>query len=235
MYTFTGQAAEPGEVVNAQGLEAGTITVQGPNGTQTLDREAVGVYDKSFLQPTIPGLPGGIPGFPQSASFLTPGNYTFAGTGGSGVGAFTTSRSYSGGVTWTNKAAISTVNHSQGVTVNWTGGNANEEYAYIFGMSIAGLDLSALSEEGKQQEAEDEAYGAAFICQADVSRGSFTVGPEVLSALPPSQTISTPLGDIGLSQLQVGSTSKPRTFNAPMLDLGLFLYQRVSAKVVNYQ
>lgn len=230
VFTFTGESGDFSESIPYQGLNAGTVTVQGPNGIQTLDMAEVGTYFKSFLQPSIPTIPG----IPQTTSYLTPGTYTFAATGGSGVGAFSTSRTYSGGITWTNKDAISNVPRGQGLTVTWSGGNANEEYAYISGTSVGGIDLSALAEEGKLQES-DQAYGAAFFCQADASLGSFTVGPEVLAVLPPSQSISTPVGTFGTGQLQVGSSSKPQEFNAPMLDLGVFVYQRATSKFVDYK
>lgn len=237
VFTFTGEDAEFTETIASTGLQAGTVSLQGPFGTRPLQNSEPGAYNLTLSQPSIPGFPGGV--F-QSGPVLTPGNYTFSATGGSGVGAFSTSRTYSGGLTWTNKDAITNVPRNQGLTVTWSGGDANEETAWIFGSSISGVDLAlledeaALGEEDKAQTAS-EPFGAAFWCQADLSRGSFTVGPEVLAALPPSQSISTPFGSFGTGALQVGSSSKPREFNAPMLDLGYFLYQKMTGKIVTFQ
>jgi len=235
VFTFTGQDSEFEEVIPSRPLAAGGITLTGGSfGSVNLANPSVGRYDHNFTQPSIPGFPGGLPGVAQSSSVFTPGNYTFAGSGGADVGAFSTSRTYSGGVTWTNKGSISNIPRGQGLTVTWSGGNASEEDAWIFGASFNGGDLGFLGEEGKEQST-DEAYGAAFFCIVDLSRGSFTIGPEVLAALPPSQSISTPFGSFGTGSLQVGSSSKPRQFSAPNLDLGLFLYQKMSGKIVTFQ
>lgn len=231
VYTFTGQDSDFGEVIPSRPLSAGTISLSGGSfGSVNLNNESVGQYIYNFTQPSIPGLPF----VAQSSSVFTPGNYTFAGSGGAEVGAFSTSRNYSGGVTWTNKDAISTIPRGQGLTVTWSGGNASEEDAWIFGASFNGADFGLLGEEGKEQTA-GQTYGAAFFCIVDLSRGSFTIGPEVLAALPPSQSISTPIGSFGTGSLQVGSSSKPHRFNAPNLDFALFLYQRMTGKMVTFQ
>jgi uncharacterized protein (TIGR03437 family) len=211
VFTFSGQDAVFDDAAASTGLPAGTVALQGPFGTRTLNNDSPGQYSLTLSQPGVPGIPGLPAGVLQSAPVLTPGTYKFTGSGGSGVGAFSTSRTYSGGLTWTNKDSISSIPRGQGLTVTWTGGDAGEEDAWIFGSSIAGVDVSGLglTEEGKLQEASD-AYGAAFFCQADLSRGSFTIGPEVLSALPPSASITTPFGSFGFGSLQVGSSSKVR-------------------------
>ncbi len=187
----------------------------------------VGSYFKNFSQPDIPGIPG----FPvaQSTSVLTPGQYTFSASGGASVGAFNASRTFTGGITWTNEAQINQVDRGQGLTVTWSGGDDAEEYAFIFGASFNGADLQG------DGGGDSDAFGAAFFCQAPVSAGQFTIGPEVLGSLPPSQSISEEGFTFSTGSLQVGASSKPREFSASGLDLGFFVYQQTKGKSVDYQ
>jgi uncharacterized protein (TIGR03437 family) len=103
------------------GLNAGTITVTGPSGTQTLS-----------AIPTVAGdyiaqLPSGF--IPASG-----GSYTFAGTGGSQVGSFSVSVAYTSPLVWTNSSSISSVTRVGGQPITWTGG-ASGSYVYIGGSS----------------------------------------------------------------------------------------------------
>jgi uncharacterized protein (TIGR03437 family) len=100
-------------------LDAGTISVTGPAGTQQIPELAIGAYS---LQPSSTFLP---------ATF---GTFTFTGAGGKNVGPFTVSISYSNPLSWTNMNAITSITRSQGVTVNWTGG-ASGTYVFIYGGS----------------------------------------------------------------------------------------------------
>ena len=62
------------------------------------------------------------------------------------------------------------------------------------------------------------------------------MGPEVLFALPPSQTIS--FGQFGLfsaGTLQVVAFGILRSFSAPGLDFGFFSYNIVDSTSANYQ
>ncbi len=138
------------------GLNAGSVSVQGPNGSQSLTKSPVvqGIY---VAEP----LPSGF--IPASG-----GTFTFTGSGGSDVGTFTTGVSYPGSLVWTNANSVGTVTRSQGVTVNWTGGGSG--FVEIAGGSIA-TSTSAL-------------FSAAFVCDAAASAGTFTVPASVLLALP---------------------------------------------------
>ena len=234
VFAFTGQGADFNEVVQSTPLDPGAITLSGPTLTSDpIPMEGPGEYFKNYSQPSFPGLPL------QSTPVLTPGQYTFSATGGASVGSFNATRNFSGGINWTNAAQINAVNRGQGLTVTWTGGSDAEEYVFIFGASFNGidLDLGFLEEEGGEGGGteEDEAYGAAFWCQAPVSAGRFTVGPEVLGSLPPSLSISFPGGSFSTGSLQVGVSSKPREFKASGLDLGFFVYSQMKGKSVDYQ
>ena len=142
------------------GLNAGTVTVQGPvGGVQTLTSvpSAPGAYVAESL-PT---------GFVPAAG----GTFTFTATGASGaggVGSFTQGLSAPAPLAWTNAGSAGTVTRSQGVTVDWTGGGNG--FVEISGGSIA------TSASGT--------FDASFTCNAAASAGTFTVPPSVLLALP---------------------------------------------------
>jgi hypothetical protein len=142
------------------GLNAGTVTVQGPvGGAQTLT--------------TVPSAPGAYvaqslpPGFVPASG----GTFTFIATGASGtggVGGFTQGLSAPAPLVWTNAASAGSVGRSQGVTVDWTGGGDGF-------VQIAGGSLTTSA---------SWTFDATFTCNAAASAGTFTVPPSVLLALP---------------------------------------------------
>ena len=123
--------------------------------------------------------------------------------GGGDVGSFTANLTLGAPLVWSNQAAITTVNRSNGVTVSWTGG-ADNSYVQISGMSVTGGGTLAV-------------VTAYFTCAAPVSANQFTVPPAVLLALPPggSGPPSGPYGTLSVSNI----TGQELT--APGLDLGL--------------
>jgi uncharacterized protein (TIGR03437 family) len=139
------------------GLDAGTITITGPTGAQTLTNEVIptqsGPSGEYFLQP------------PNSFFPPTGGSFTFTGTGGKNVGAFTSSISYTSPLAWTNSSSISAVTRASGQPITWTGGAPNT-YVLIGGSSSS------------------NSASASFTCYAPVSAGQFTVPSYVLLALP---------------------------------------------------
>jgi hypothetical protein len=143
---------------NTGSLNAGTITVNDPNGVAAvaLVSEGSGSYGSQ--------LPGG---------FLTVAGGTFqftatAGTTAPAVGAFSTSINFPTPLlNWTNPAADATVVRSQGVTVTWTGGSPGT-YVFITGNSSSG------------------SVSGSFVCFAPVAAGTFTVPSYVLGTLPAS-------------------------------------------------
>jgi uncharacterized protein (TIGR03437 family) len=153
-------------------LNAGTITVNDPNGVAavTLTSEGSGFYGAQ--------LPSG---------FLTNagGTFQFAATAGAPapfVGAFSTSISFPTALfNWTNQAADATVVRSQGVTVTWSGGGPGT-YVFITGSSSSGL------------------VAGNFVCFAAVAAGTFTVPAYVLATLPASTSGSLEVADETASQ-----------------------------------
>jgi uncharacterized protein (TIGR03437 family) len=164
------------------GLNAGTITVQGPvPPPQTLQSipQTPGIY---FVQ-----LPAGF--VPASG-----GTYTFAGTAGTDVGAFSNdSVAFSNPLAWTNYNSDGTVNRSGGVTVNWTGGSPGT-FAEISG------------------DASSSGFSASFICTAPVSALTFTVPPAVLLQLP-----------AGTGSLTVSNYTNPKSITIPNLDFAYIM------------
>jgi len=139
------------------GLNAGSVSVQGPNGTWPLT---------TF--PEVPGVYVAEP--PPTGTFTIPasgGTYTFTGTGGTDVGAFTDGVSFINPLVWTNASSDGTVTRASGVTVDWTGG-ATGTYAQISGFAAS----------------SSFAFSTYFTCHAPVSAGTFTVPPPVLLELP---------------------------------------------------
>jgi len=91
-------------------LDAGTLSITGPTGTQPLPKVTQGqllTYSSNF---------------PTSFFPSTGGTFTFQGTGGPDIGPFSVTVSDPSPLVWTNQTAITSVNRNQDVTVTWTGG-----------------------------------------------------------------------------------------------------------------
>jgi uncharacterized protein (TIGR03437 family) len=113
------------------GLDAGSLSVTGPNGTEPLSAlpSFLGLYEAQ--------LPAGF--IPASG-----GTFTFKGTGGADVGPFTTGVSLPNPLTWTNAGSDGTITRSNGVTVTWTGGSSGTFVEITGYSSAAGFSSSFL-------------------------------------------------------------------------------------------
>ena len=103
------------------GLDAGSLSVQGPVGTDPLTLVTTGTY--------VAQLPTGF--IPVGG-----GTYVFTGTGGADVGAFTATVNFNTPLVWTNSTSDGTINRASGVTVTWNGGLSGT-FAVISGASSA--------------------------------------------------------------------------------------------------
>jgi uncharacterized protein (TIGR03437 family) len=138
------------------GLSGGAITLTPPslfNRPVTLLRDTLspGLYSS-----TLP------------AGFLTTsgGAFTFTGTAGSQVGAFTAEVTFSNPLlTWTNQSAAATVSRSASMPITWAGGDPGTI------VTILGTAFGAGST-------------AQFLCAADAAAGQFTIPSWVLAAFP---------------------------------------------------
>ncbi|MGA2215211.1 MAG: hypothetical protein ABSH31_18195 [Bryobacteraceae bacterium] len=133
--------------------------------------------------------------------------YTFTGSGGKDVGAFTATITLPNPLDWTNEASISTVTRSQGQLITWTGG-ATGTYVIIAGSSTA----AAVSES------------VAFLCLAAAGADQFTVPSYVLLALPPGN------GSLGVYNFAGGVS-----FSATGIDYGRVSAGILSINSVTYQ
>ncbi len=212
VYRFSGLTPAFTDPRRPEGLEAGArLMLTGPLGNRIADRVTAGNYSAE-----LGGGTQSIPGLTQNQlppDYLEPGAYTINnGAGGTGVGAFNAALTLTNPLVWTNQNALTSVTRSQGTTVNWTGGSGA---AYITGASVA---YSAR-------------VGAGFVCRERLAAGSFTIPPEVLLALPPSQLQENqPTGF-----LSVGTISDAAPFNATGIDLGLLTAIVRHAKVMAYR
>jgi uncharacterized protein (TIGR03437 family) len=207
VYTYSGSSGTiPNPVIPTQ-LNAGpSINVNGPNGTKSMPFQS-GLYFAVL---------GGGSGASALPIFIPDSGGTFKfdnGSGGPDVGAFTAQISLAAPLVWSNIDSISTIQRTQGVDVNWTGGDANT-YAQITGASIQ----------------TSPALGGIFICSAPVSAHTFHVPSAVLLALPPSTVISAGGINISTSSLSVGNYTNPIQFNAPGVDLAFVSASATSTK-----
>jgi hypothetical protein len=137
-------------------LDAGTLSITGPLGTQTVTLVSPGSY--SVKLPT---------GFVPAAG----GTFTFNATGGTtpgaSVGAFSASLNFTAALVWSNQSSITAVNRAQGQTISWTGGASNT-FVII---------------EGGSTDSSSE-VSVSFSCFAAASAGQFTIPGYILDALP---------------------------------------------------
>lgn len=194
VYGFTGNSA-PGapNAINVTPLDAGaSIKITGPNGNVAVNYQA--------NQQKYGGDIGGVTGTGTTLPLFIPttgGAFTFTGTGGAGMGAFTANLTLNTPIlTWTNQATISTVTRANGVTISWSG--STNDFVQIGGESYS---------SGSNQ------VGAQFLCTAPASAGQFTVPASVLLALPTSGVPSI----LWVTQLTLGTPFTATGLNADIV------------------
>jgi hypothetical protein len=166
-------------LANFNALDAGpSIKVTGPNGSQTIPTNGQGKVTLA------------------SGTFLSPGGYTFTGTGGADIGSFTAPFTISAPLTLTSPASGPNipVTRANGITLTWSGGAAN----------------SIVQIQGQNATDNSGTIGESFTCFAAASAGTFTIPPGVLLTLPP--------GNFGGLELQAYSAYG--TFSASGLNHG---------------
>lgn len=144
-----------GGTVTTTGLDAGTVSLTGPEGSYTLMKlanETGSYYDL----------------LPSNAIPTSGGAFTFNGSGGKDVGSFKATVNLPNPILqWTNQSAAATITRTQGVTVNWTGGGPGT-YVIISGQSVDNNTFAA----------------GSFYCLANQSALTFTVPAYVTLTLP---------------------------------------------------
>jgi uncharacterized protein (TIGR03437 family) len=177
-------------------LDAGRITLSGPSGSNLTNAglaENSGIY-----QLAINGQGSGMNGN------IVPGTYTLNAEGGTGVGPFSATLIL--GAPLTLAAALpSTVTRSQGLTINWTGGNTSDV------VTVAGTATTITN---------DFQTGATFVCVTTAGAGGITVPPSILNQLP-AVTAAQIANLSGNGTLSVNTGSTPSNgnglFTAPLV------------------
>jgi uncharacterized protein (TIGR03437 family) len=139
------------------GLDVGPqVTVQGPNGSKNASVSG-GQFNTTLS---------------DSGNFLSAGAYTVSAPGGADAPAFKASITIPALPTMTSPppdaANPFSVTRSNGLTVTWSGGQAN----------------GPIQLEGFSATDNTNTNGADFLCSAPAGAGTFTVPPSVLLALP---------------------------------------------------
>ncbi|HEY3839890.1 MAG TPA: hypothetical protein VGL72_25135 [Bryobacteraceae bacterium] len=176
-----------------KGLDAGSsINVSGPNGAKQINQSTAAVG--SFYSIIGGGTP--LPGQTAQPLYFSPGSYSVNnGSGGKDVAGFSFNVTVpQNPFTWTNYSSITSVNRSQALTVNWTGGDPSWDVFLIGTSSVAAT------------------AGVTFECRAHDTDQTLTVPVSILQALPASATTSgIPLGSLTMSAqapvVQFGTTS----------------------------
>ncbi len=162
-------------------LNAGpSILSAGPNGNQTATLFQPGLYSA-----TVPN------------TYMVPGRYTFTGSGGTDVGSFSGTLDVSPELVWTNTDVAKVVTRSDGITVQWTGGDPTQL------VTVMG------------QSAVSQTNFATFYCWANNTDGRLTISPSILNQLPASPVIG---GSISRGSLTIYSYFSTR-LTAPGVDL----------------
>lgn len=153
-----------GEVLNVTDPQTGTfvaggssLTLTGPDGSKVMPQTSVGNYSGALAD--------------APSQFIAPGAFTATNGSGSstGVGPFNWSLTLPA---YVQASLPSSVNLSQNLTVNWTGGSAYPLVS-IYGYSFVNLSGTT------------NAF-AEFVCTTSGSAGTFTVPSYILNLLPPS-------------------------------------------------
>ncbi len=207
---FNGSGSQYLPSVTATYLDAGSgLTLQSPGRAVGIASQTLGEYGAEL-------------GNSSGTLYLNPGVYTVYGSGGADVGAFQASIPVTSSFTWTNRASINTINRSDGLTLSWSGADPN---GWIM---IEGISATTVASY------HDIILGT-FTCRAAGASGSFTVPPQVLLAVPPSNVLSVN-GDMNaLSGLRIVSFSAGQLFSAPGLDAAYFSSSQGVGQGVTYK
>lgn len=197
--TCTALPQVPSWSSSVAGLDAGaTLGFSGAAGGWTLtpggSGKSAGRYQVLF---------GSAPSGPN----LAPGSYTIMASGGKDLSPFIATMNVAGNVVWTNKAAVSTIDRSQPLTVTWSGGTP--------GYVLVGGYASSRSRSLR-----------GFVCAEDAAKGTFTIPSFVLSLLPAAGAGAT---------MFISPHPLAHQVTIPGLDLAYFMDGSSDSKSVVYQ
>ncbi len=150
---------------------SGQSTVAVPK--QTDGTYSVGLGSSPFALPGYPATP---------VAYLQPGTFTFSGSGGSAISAFSASINVPATPSFTTSPVAngtSPVHQGQDLTFNWTD-NSSTDY---FLVSVSSATVVGTLPAG-------QANSASITCLQKASAGTFTIPSWVLEALPASSPVT---------------------------------------------
>ena len=155
---------------------------------------------------TIASTYGPVYGNSPSSGTLTGGTYNLSGTGGSGMGAFSTSTVFPSSFTVTNWDSITSVNRSQPLTFNWTGTNFDR---------VAVVLSTAVTAGGTQ-------HISTINCTIPGSLGTYTIPTAALAYLSPVAATGTSFGGFSVQAISTPGTFTANLTKSGTTDLGVF-------------
>ena len=219
-------------------LDAGaSLSIQGPNGSQTLAKGVNGGYGGVIGGETINELITGCPAtstnqcapfFLSPAFAISAGTYTVTSPGTSAVGALSapiTVTPAAAAFKWTNQSTVTAgaIPRDTPLTITWSGGDPNGfvDITAIASTLASGLEPSATTP------------GILVECIAKASDGTFTIPTYVLQSLPSTvnSTATVPPGE-----LLVGPVSGAVKATPPAgLDALYIVYHYIQGQNVSWQ
>jgi hypothetical protein len=227
----------PGSVTaipNVTYLDAGAVSLNGPNVTSKAFTETNNLYSLN-LGTSLTGLPPGTPlppGF-NASPLIAPGTYTVSGAGGKDVLGFSAKVNVNQPLTVTG-GLPATVVRAQNLPIAWTGGGSDL-------VTITGSSAMLLSGSASAGNAVYD-FGT-FYCTTNADRGSFSVPSSVLQQLPPTPANALTAGT-GFGLLSVSTATVPTLgnglFSAPLAaggttDYGIFTAGIGTSNAPTYQ
>lgn len=195
----------------------GAINIKSPKGTMPMKKGASGIYSGSFA--TALSLLGTQTGTP----FLDAGAYASDdGAGGADGPAFTATLNVTPPqLTFVGIETFNTINRSQGVTVQWTGGDPNGFITVIGTVNnLSGTAPGSVS------------LAANWGCSAPISAGQLTVPKFITMALPANTAPGVNIQSLGTIGMTTYFTNR---FSIDTFDLALFSYQILISRGTTYQ
>ncbi len=214
----TPTSATPPIMAPATELNAGpSLALSGPGGATASLAFSTNGYNASVGQATVGAPP---------PTFIKPGVWTMTGPGGSDIGPFTASITVPTPLTCANCNSLSTVNRTQPLIINWTGGGGSQDWVEVVGISTTPL----IADTSKN-------VAGVFLCVGHASDQTLTVPANILSQLPPSVFRPTATNPSAIGVINVLGSSNSFTGSLTAggnLDLAFFNYSSVLLRVVGF-
>ncbi len=191
--------ADPWPLITRTALDAGpSIVSSGPSGGAVAARNNQQVSGLTYAARNLPD------------TYVNAGNYTFTGSGGPDVGAFSGNLEvYPDLVVLNSPDEFKTINRANSLTVRWTGGDPQTN-VQIQGFSYAVTGLGA-----------PIGSPTVFLCLASNTAGQFIVPASIFSQLPPSGTFtSSGLTFLVRGSIAVAQASRGNRITIPNIDYG---------------